>query len=908
MRNRPFARLLLAACLGWTVAHAAGCADDPGPTPPRPPSPGPDLAGELPLREGWEIRSSDGLEETGATLSTPTFVPQGWHVTAVPSTVLAALVAAGVYADPYFGMNMRSIPGGDYPIGANFSELPMPPDSPFRRPWWYRKVFDLPSAYAARSVFLHLDGVNYRADVWLNGVRIADRDAVAGTYRRFRLEVTDQIRPGRANALAVEVYPPQVTDLAINWVDWNPLPPDKNMGLWHGVYLTTSGPVDVRHPQVVTELDTPSLDRARLTVTAELVNTTNEPVTGTLEGRVEDVLFSQSVDLSPGETRLATFSPDRFPQLAIAQPRLWWPVDLGPQHLHDLDLRFTIGRSTSDRASLRFGIRQVTSEPNEHGHRVFRVNGKRVLVKGAGWAPDMMLRWSAERDEAELAYVRDLHLNAVRLEGKLGTDAFLDLCDRYGILVIAGWCCCAQWERWSRWDEEDYRVAPLCVRDQVLRLRNHPCMLTWLNGSDFPPPPEVERAYIHMLEAYRWPNPYQSSASEEPTPVSGQTGLKMTGPYEYVPPIYWYADTENGGAFGFNTETGPGLAIPQLETLRRMLPEDLLWPINEVWDYHGGGGLFAFTRTSIFTSALENRYGAASGLEDYLRKAQAVTYETQRAMFEAYRANKYRSTGVIQWMLNDAWPSLLWHLYDHDLRPGGGYYGTKKANEPLHIQYAYDTRSVVVVNARGKASPGMRARATVYNLDATEMHSQEATVDVEPDGSQTLFTLPRIRGLTTTHFLHLRLEDPAGHAVSTNRYWLSTRPDVVAWGLASWFFTPTLVHADFRALQGLPEVALDVSARAKAGEHGPAVLVALENAGTSMAFLVRLRLWRARTGEEVLPVLWEDNSLTLLPGERREISASLPTAEVPGTRWDVGVDGWNVTPGIVPVQPADELM
>jgi exo-1,4-beta-D-glucosaminidase len=418
-----------------------------------------------------------------------------------------------------------------------------------------------------------------------------------------------------------------------------------------------------------------------LTVTTEVRNNSEEEVTGTLTGQIDDIRFTREVTIGPGESSTVAFSHEAYEQLTLGNPRIWWPVQLGPQHLYELRLAFHWEAEVSDRQTVRFGIREASSEINEHGHRVFKMNGRNILIKGAGWTPDMMLRSSPEREEREIRYVKDLNLNAIRLEGKLGTDHLWDLCDRYGILVLAGWCCCAHWEQWHAWDAEDLEVARASLEDQVLRLRNRPSLISWMNGSDFHPPPVVEEMYLEVLDRYRWPTPVLSSATEDSSTVTGDTGVKMTGPYEYVPPVYWTSDTRNGGAFGFNTETSPGPVIPPVESLRKMLPEDHLWPIDHVWNYHAGGGLFQ--NLSIFTRALNKRYGTATGLEDYVKKAQAMNYEAQRAMFEAYRARKYRATGLIQWMLNDAWPSLIWHLYDYYLRPAGGYFGTKRACEPL---------------------------------------------------------------------------------------------------------------------------------------------------------------------------------------------------------------------------------
>jgi exo-1,4-beta-D-glucosaminidase len=604
------------------------------------------------LTSGWMIQSSCKVNAPGSVVSTRDFKPEGWHATRVPSTVLAALVAAKVYPDPYYGMNLRSIPGADYPIGKVFSRLPMPENSPFRCSWWYRTEFNAPASGASgRKVWLNFGGINYRANIWVNGKQVAKADDVAGAYRMYELDITDAIMRDKPNVLAVEVFAPSETDLAVNWVDWNPAPPDKDMGLWREVYLTTSGPVSVRYPQVMSKVDTTSLRSVELTVTAELNNSTDHPIKGVLNGTIEKVRFSQPVELAAHETKLVTFSPEAFPQLKFANPRLWWPWQMGAPNLYTLDIEVESAGQMSDRQTTTFGIREVTSELTDKGYRLFKINGKNILIRGGGWAPDMMLRSDPKREEQEVRYTRDMGLNTIRLEGKLESDSFYDLADRYGILIMPGWCCCDIWEKWAEWKPGMPQVATESLKSQVLRMRNHPSIYVWLNGSDFPPAPEVEQAYLDVLKKYNWPNPVVSSATARPTSFTGASGVKMSGPYDYVPPEYWYADKKLGGAYGYNTETSPGPAVPPVESLRKFIPKDHLWPIDDVWNYHAGGG--SFTQMNLFTKGMNERYGEAHSLEDFATKSQALAYDGERAMFEAYSVNKYTSTGVIQWMLNN---------------------------------------------------------------------------------------------------------------------------------------------------------------------------------------------------------------------------------------------------------------
>ncbi|HUL73707.1 MAG TPA: glycoside hydrolase family 2 protein [Vicinamibacterales bacterium] len=840
----------------------------------------------LTLADGWQIQSSAVVHEAGEMISTPSFRATGWYGTTVPATVLAALVANKVYPDPYFGMNLRSIPGTSYPIGRNFSALPMPDDSPFRVSWWYRVEFRVqtPGPHAA----LHFDGLNYRANIWLNGRQIGRAADVAGMYRVFEFDVTGTIRSG-ANVLAVEVFPPQPSDLAWTWVDWNPAPPDKNMGVWRPVRVTTSGDVTIRRPHVVSTVS--GTRSADLTVSAELTNLTAASRPATLTGHIGSIAFSQRVDLAPHETRVVAFSPAVFSGLHVVGPRLWWPAQMGAPDRYDLALDAQVGGVVSDRAGLRFGIREITSELTPSGGRLFKINGRPILIRGGGWAPDMLLRPMPARQEAELRYVRDMGLNTIRLEGKLEDEHFFDLADEYGILVLAGWCCCDRWEQWAQWTDDTHAIAAASQHDQICRLRSHPSVLAWMNGSDNPPPADVERVYVDILKKLDWPNPYVSSATAKKTAVTGDTGVKMNGPYDWVPPNYWLEDDSHGGAYGFATEISPGAAVPPVESLRRMLPGDHLWPIDDVWNFHAGGGQFRTIQT--FTDAMTRRYGAASSLDDYAAKAQLMAYEGERAMFEAYARNKYTATGVIQWMLNNAWPSMIWHLYDYYLRPGGGYFGTKKACEPVHVQYSYDDRSIVVVNNTA-ARVTATAVVNVLNLDGSVQFSRSLPVEAGPDAVVRAVVLPDIATVSEVHFLDLRLNTPAGQPLSTNFYWLPVRMDELDWSKSTWYGTPVKSYADLTRLKNLPATKLAWTvAYQRRGAEGEA-RVTLTNSGSAVALFVRLQVTKGVRGEEVLPVLWQDNYVSLLPGERREISATYRIADLAGAQPAVTVTGWNV--------------
>lgn len=860
------------------------------------------------LHDGWALQSACEVKAGGAQISKAGFSTAGWHSTSVPSTVVAALVADKTYPDPYFGTNLRTMPGGDHPTGKNFSRLPMPKESPFRCAWWYRTEFRIPDNFTGRRVWLNFGGINNRANIWVNGHRIADDRQVAGAYRTYEFDISEFVDGKGANALAVETFAQTEKDLGINWVDWNPAPPDKDMGLWRGVWLRASGPVAVRDPFVSTHFpDKNALGVAELTVGARLKNATQNEVRGTLEGEIGAIHFEQAYTLKAGEIREVQISPTEVSALRVQNPELWWPYQMGPQTLETLKVRFVIGGQTSDEQIARFGIREITSEIDPNGHLVFRVNGQRILVRGGGWTPDILLRQDEHRLETDFRYVRDLNLNTIRLEGKMETEEFFNLADEQGVLVMAGWCCCDLWEEWQKWKPEDLTIATDSVRSQVMRMRSHPSLLVWLNGSDNPPPANVEKAYLATLKETNWPNPVLSSASQEPTTVTGPSGVKMTGPYDYVPPDYWLEDmTKYGGAFGFNTETGPGPAIPLVDCLKKFLPEESIKPDDPVWNFHAG--LEGFQNLDHFDGAMDAIYGKPADFHEYEIKAQAMAYDAERAMFEAYSRNKYTSTGVIQWMLNNGWPSLIWHLYDYYQEPAGAYFGSKKALEPVHVQYSYDDRSVVVVNSRYEKIAGLQLSAQLYDVNLKPLFSRQAALAVGSDGVQRAFAIPAeaFAASSPIYFLKLELRDAGGTTVSSNFYWLSAKHNVYDWPKTDYKYTPVSAYEDLTALNHLPKATVSVTTGAQSNADDATVTAKITNTSDHLAFRVRATLRQAGGQDDVRPITWSDNYVDLMPGETREIAAQID----PSTRGTGGLElvvgGWNVSEAVVKVQVAPQ--
>jgi exo-1,4-beta-D-glucosaminidase len=856
-----------------------------------------------PLHDGWQMQSACKLQAGGDAIAAAGFPVEGWLKTSVPSTVLAAQAASGAVPDPYYGANLRQILGADYPIGQNFANLPMPPDSPYRCGWWYRNEFAAPAVSAQEDHFwLHFAGINYRAEVWLNGQRIADTATVAGAYRTYDFDVTVLLKPGKQNVLAVETFAPTEKDLGINWVDWNPCPPDKDMGLWGGVELVTTGAVTLRSPMAVTHFNDSTLSSADLTVYAELHNASGSPVKGVVSGSAAGVRFEKPVDLASHQDLTVVFTPEQFPALHIRNPKPWWPYQMGQPHLEHLTMSFAVQGRQTDEQNVEFGFREVTSELTTNGSRLFRVNGKPILIRGGGWSQDMMLRSDESRLRDQFRLVRDLNLNAIRLEGKLETDEFFRLADEQGVLVMLGWCCCDHWEQWKTWTPEDLTIATASLRAQLLRLRQHASLLVWLNGSDNPPPPDVESAYLKVESETHWPNPVLSSASSTPTTVTGASGVKMNGPYDYVAPSYWYLGLHYGGAFGFNTETSPGPAIPSLASRQKFLPDAGAWPPTPNWSLHNGGG--EFVNLKVFDNAMEAIYAKPRTSADYERMAQTMEYDSERAMFEAYSKNKYVSTGVIQWMLNNAWPSMIWHLYDYYFDAGGGYFGTKKACEPLHIQYSYDDRAIVVVNSTYESAAGLHASVHVHGLTWNELYSAEAAVDSAADSAQRAFTIPDnlYSGVERIFFIDLSLTDASGRVLSRNFYWVPGTLTTFDWANTDYTHTPAERHEDLAALTNLPPATVLARAQIESTPRGREVRVHLDNTSKALAFQIRAAV-RTPSGGLIAPVFWSDNWIELIPGESTTLTALLPQSEagVP----QVQIEGWNVASVTIAPTAAD---
>ncbi len=849
---------------------------------------------------GWQIQASDKAQESGAEISTAGYSTEGWYPVSGRATVMAGLLENDKYQDVFYSDNLRAV------------QAPDASGSLFVNPWWYRTEFTLPAAKHGRHTLLRTNGMIASADVWVNGHLVADQASVAGAYPVHELDVTPWVQAG-SNILALRVHPADPRrSLSIGWVDWNPTPPDNNMGPWRGVDIVQSGPVQLRFAHVTPALSLPDLAHAALTVKVEARNLDVVAHEATITGEVAGVSLQRTIHLAAGKTQTVSFTAKTDPGLDLSHPNVWWPIGMGAHPLYSLQLAASVDGATSDKTSATFGIRSVSSRLTRQGYRQFLVNGKPILIRGAGWAPDMFLRDDPARMEAEFSYVRNLGLNTIRSEGKLENARFYELADRDGIMILAGWECCDKWESAAKtggapWDANDLKVAQASMASEARLLRNHPSVIGFLIGSDNPPPPPLAKMYVDTLHAEDWALPIIAVATDKGTAETGPSGMKMTGPYAWVPPSYWYAD-KLGGAFGFNSETSAGADIPRLEDLTRMLSpqeQEALWKHPQLRQYHAAADWSIFSSIAPFATALAKRYGAPKSLADYVAKAQLDNYDNTRAQFEAYNAHMDAanpSTGVIYWMLNNAWPSLHWHLYDYYMNPAGAYFGARKANEPVHIQYSYDTHDVVLVNQTLTDRHGLQARIRVRNLDGSVRYERRVqNIDLPGNGTRQVATLPAPAGLSPTYFIELELASADGHPVSRNVYWLSTQPDTLDWAHSNWYLTPVTQYADLTALQSLPAVTSEVrtSMQHVGAEETVSVTLTMPASARGVALFQHLSIRQAAGGKLVLPILWSDNDVTLWPGESLTVTAR--HAGQGSAAPVVEVSGWNAPTRSFPI-------
>lgn len=869
----------------------------------------------------WRMQRDGDVHAAAAAVATVGFDDSAWLPAVVPGTVLTSLVANKVVPEPYYGTNNRIADRRIPDIATAGREF---------YTYWYRTEITIPANFAGRTVWLEPQGVNYRAEVWVNGHLLT---MLSGMFQSASLDITDLVRPGAKAAIALRIFPvdepgtaqpkswgavgewrnggngaigANVTQLmTVGWdFTFEDGIRDRNTGPWRDIILRATGPVALRDAFIRSDLNAPQFDVARESVSVDLVN----PKTSAqghiiLRGEITPVSmpsaspqgslpttpirFERELSLQRGERRTVTFTPDDFPQLVIHQPQLWWPKNKGPQPLYRLTFTATVDGHTSDSLTTHFGIRHVaTTRQTPDGSKLFLVNGRPIFVRGSNWIPEAMLRTDDRRIATELAYTAQSGVNLLRLwgGGVAESDRFYELCDSLGIMV---------WQEfWMTGDtrhpaDEDLYLQNMAAT--VRRIRNHPSIVFYVSSNEST---EVGGApeLLHELDGTR---PYQMQSECD--------GVHDGSPYKQVNPMCHYENTasDRGSRVdGFNPEYGAP-SLPIYESLRHMMPEADLWPINKsTWDYLDGGGFHLMS--SLYTE-LTDQYGTSTNIRDFARRGQLVAAMNAKSIWEVWNRNKLDSgerfcSGLLFWYHNCPNVQVCARMWDWYLEPTAALYHTMHALEPLHVQYDYLTNRVSVVNDNPEAYTNLTVTATVYDLNSRRISRQQISTAVDADGvADSLLTITFPEDITPVHFIHLALTDDRGELLSENFYWRSS---------SRYEGRHTVTGpcaAGFEPLNHMPAARLKATMKKKSSTvtrnssfftpHPSFTLtLTLHNTGSHIAFFTQLLLTDA-AGEPIHGTLYADNFFSLLPGQRRTITITPPADTRPS---QLIVRGWNV--------------
>jgi hypothetical protein len=821
--------------------------------------PQPALAGQhdgtLNLAAGnWRLQRASFVPASGEQISTLGFAAKDWMIATVPGTVLTSYLNDGAIANPDFGDNQYLIS-----------------DSFFCADFWYRNEFQAPArSNAQQHIWLDFDGINWKAEIYLNGQKAGRID---GGYMRGRFDVTAIIHPGAANALAVRIIrnanPGSTKDKAGETVnggalgrdnptyhasagwDWISTIRGRNTGIWSNVTLRSSGSVAIEDPLVTTTLPLPDTTHADINMQATLRNLESHPVSGILRANFGTIAVETPVTLDASSTKTVDLTPSTQPTLHIANPKLWWPVGYGDPNLYPVTFSFVVDGKVSDNKAFQSGIRQFTYSEDGNTLKIW-INGRRFIARGGNWGfPESMLRYRAREYETAMRYHRDEHFNMVRnWVGQTGDEAFYEAADRNGVVVWQDFWLANPWDGPDP-DNNDLFLAN--ARDYLLRIRNHASLGLFCGRNEGFPPPPIDDGLRNLVATLEPGSHFISSSADGP--VSGH------GPYRVEPLRYYFEHAPEQ----FHSEMGAPNVV-DMDSLRRTMPESAMWPQGSQWPLHD------FYPKNPFKTTVERDYGGATNIADWDSLAQFVDYDAYRGMYEGQSKNRL---GLLIWMSHPAWPSLLWQTYDYFFDTDAGYYGAKKGAEPLHIQWNASTNAVEVVNYSAGSQSGLTAHAEVLNIDGSLKWEKSATLDSSEDSTQSPIQLEISKDSSPTHFIRLTLS--SGDKV-----------------LSSNFYLHGLAEQDYTGIRTLPRVKVDVKTIVAQRGFQWFITIELYNVSASPALMVRVKAVREKSEDPIVPALYDDNYVALMPGERKTIHVDLENADTRGERPRIVVQGYNL--------------
>ena len=834
------------------------------------------------IHSDWYARKANEVKMDGNRLSAAPLDKTGWFPARVPGTVLTTLLENHMYPAPEFGLNNNLIPD-IHEVGNDFYT------------YWFTRQFTINNLPEGRNVWLNFRGINYKAEIFLNGKRI-NRNTHEGMFLRKTFNITPYLRTDAPNVLAVLVYPPthagnpnggqggdgqiarnNTMQYTPGW-DWIQPVRDRNTGIWDEVSITTTGPVCLSFPYVVTKVpgvrdpETKTQREAFVNTSVELENTGSTSLKGLLVCETNGTRLTQPITLSPFEKKTVSLNP-----LAVKNPRLWWPNGIGEQPLYDMNLSFEIGNQVRDRERLRYGIREITSDkcPDNGGRRFF-VNGQKIYVTGGNYInSDWLLRLSPERYRDEVRFHAEMNLRMIRVWGGALVERpeFYNACDEFGILVFQDlWGsgdCNGAWEdptkmdsrerRWEYPDNHDLFIAS--VEDQVKMIRNHPSLCFWCGANEWPLAKDIDQCLRKEVFPQLDPERLFVSFSTDTLFTRNYLGDNGDGPYGIQEPEWFFSFRSHP----FNPEAG-SVGSPEVESMREMMTEQDLagfprkgFTRNYTWRYHKDLG---------YGDHLE-RYGEVKDIETYCKYAQVVNYDQYRSFMEGWASHMWDwYTGILIWKTQNPWTSLRGQMYDWSLDVNASLYGTRKGCEPLHAYYNPVTRKAGLLNTTLKDYTDLSIIARIYNLEGKLLWEKETRANSKANTVQELLDIPVPEGIKGAYFLRLAL-----NADVPNIYWLTTEPK------------------DYTSLSQLPKSRPDIKTDIKKEGSNFVGTVRL-SADSQISFFNRIKVFDRETGKRILPVHYSDNYITLMPGDQQEISLEFP-ANLPEERIQIVVDSYN---------------
>lgn len=819
--------------------------------------------GRMSLSGGsWMIRRASEVTATGEEISTPNYKPENWLVATVPGTVLSSFKNAGAIAEPNYADNQLHIS-----------------ESFFYSNFWYRDEFELPENFKQDRLFLNFDGINWKADVYLNGHKLG---RIEGAFMRGKFDVTDLVVAGK-NVVAVEIVKNahigaikeknrQSTDFnggilgadnptfhaTIGW-DWIPTMRGRNIGIWNDVSLTTTGHVTVADPFVRSVLPLPDTTSAKLTAGIIVRNWDTKAVQGTLEGKIGEITFEQPVELAAGEEKTVVFDATAYPQLNMRHPRLWWPKGYGAPNLYDANFTFKVGDKVSDARNFKAGIRQMTFNEDNRILSLF-INGRRFIGRGGNWGfSESNLNYRGREYDIAVAYHADMNFTMMRnWVGMIGDKELYEACDRHGIMI---------WQDFwlaNPADGPDPYYPEMFIanaEDYVKRIRSHASIAIYCGRNEGFPPAQIDQALRRIVREKHPDIHYISSSADDV--VSGH------GPYRMLPAKEYF--TLKTGNDKFHSERGMPNVMTYESMLRTFSPEGL-WPQDHQWGMHDYTREGAQGCTS-FNEIIAKGYGEPQSAKEFAELAQWVNYDGHRSLFESRSLNR---KGLLMWMSHPCWPSMVWQTYDYYFEPTAAYFAIKKASEPLHIQWNPATDEVEVVNYSGGMRKGLTAKAQLLNMDASVAWEKEATIDSHEDTTDKCIRLEFPSDLSKVHFIKLTLTEN-GAIISEN------------------FYHRSLEEGNYQALRELPKVKLLPAVDTRKYPDGIwHATVTVENTTATPALMIRVNVTGEKDGLQFLPVFYSDNYFALLPGEKKTVNIRWKDEDTRGNTPRVRLSGYNV--------------